>query len=85
VELLKQPPYQPVSLGDQLVQLFMGVNGYLDDVCVNDLSRWVQEGLLALAKTMPEVIDVLTTQSVMTPEIATRLRVFFDQFKKERI
>ena len=36
VELLKQPPYQPVSLGDQLVQLFMGVNGYLDDVCVND-------------------------------------------------
>ncbi len=85
VELLKQPPYQPVSLRDQLVQLFMGVNGYLDDVCVNDLSRWVQEGLLALAKTMPEVIDVLTTQSVMTPEIATRLRVFFDQFKKERI
>lgn len=85
VELLKQPPYQPASLGDQLVQLFMGVNGYLDDVCVNDLSRWVQEGLLALAKTMPEVIDVLTTQSVMTPEIATRLRVFFDQFKKERI
>lgn len=85
VELLKQPPYQPVSLGDQLVQLFMGVNGYLDDVSVDDLSRWVQEGLLALAKTMPEVIDVLTTQSVMTPEIATRLRGFFDQFKKERI
>jgi F0F1-type ATP synthase alpha subunit len=72
-------------LGDQLVQLFMGVNGYLDDVSVDDLSRWVQEGLLALAKTMPEVIDVLTTQSVMTPEIATRLRGFFDQFKKERI
>ncbi|MBM3631374.1 MAG: F0F1 ATP synthase subunit alpha [Alphaproteobacteria bacterium] len=85
VELLKQPPYQPVSLGDQLVQLFMGVNGYLDDVRVDDLSRWVQEGLLSLAKTMPEVIDVLTTQSVMTPEIATRLRGFFDQFKKERI
>jgi F-type H+-transporting ATPase subunit alpha len=85
VELLKQPPYQPVSLGDQLAQLFMGVNGYLDDVGVDDLSRWVQEGLLALAKTMPEVIDVLTTQAVMTPEIATRLRGFFDQFKKERI
>jgi F-type H+-transporting ATPase subunit alpha len=85
VELLKQPPYQPVSLGDQLVQLFMGVNGYLDDMRLEDLSRWVQEGLMTLAKTMPEVVEVLTTQSVMTPEIATRLRGFFDQFKKERI
>ena len=32
VELLKQPQYQPLSLGQQVSILYAGVNGYLDDV-----------------------------------------------------
>jgi len=84
VELLKQPPYEPVSLGHQLIQLFLGVKGYLDAVKVEDLGRWVQEAVLSMTKAMPEVLEVLTTQAVVTPEILARLTIFFDQFKKER-
>jgi F-type H+-transporting ATPase subunit alpha len=85
VELLKQRPYEPVSLGQQLIQLFMGVNGYLDAVNIGDIERWIQEGLASVTKAMPEVIEVLTSQGTLTPEISTRLKIFFDQFHKERI
>lgn len=85
VEMLKQPPYEPVSLGHQLIQLFMGVNGYLDDVRVEDLGRWVQDGVAAVSKAMPEILEVLTTQAVITPEITSYLNAFFVQFKRERL
>jgi F-type H+-transporting ATPase subunit alpha len=84
VEMLKQGPYAPVSLGHQLLQLFMGVNGYLDSVKVEDLERWVREAVLAVSKSMPEILEVLTTQAILTPEISARLSVFLDQFKRER-
>ena len=34
VELLKQDQYQPIPVEQQIVSIFMGINGYLDEVGV---------------------------------------------------
>jgi proton translocating ATP synthase F1 alpha subunit len=84
VEMLKQSPYAPVPLAHQLIQLFLGVNGYLDGVPLEKLERWAEGAILSAVKTMPELMEILTHQAVMTPEITSRLVAFFDQFQKER-
>lgn len=37
-ELLKQPQYQPLTIDKQIVSIFAGTNGYLDDLNINDIS-----------------------------------------------
>jgi len=46
VELLKQPPYKPMSLDQQLLLLFAGRNGYLDKLSmpqVEDFKEFVND------------------------------------------
>jgi F-type H+/Na+-transporting ATPase subunit alpha len=43
VELLKQPNGQPMSVDEQVVSIFAGTKGYLDDVPVSDVRRFETE------------------------------------------
>ncbi|MDP6057413.1 MAG: F0F1 ATP synthase subunit alpha, partial [Pirellulaceae bacterium] len=45
VEMLKQPQYQPMDVVDQVIQLFAGTNGFLDDVPLDQVAAYVA-GLL---------------------------------------
>ncbi len=43
VELLRQPQYTPYPVSDQIVSVWAGLNGYLDDVAINDVLRFERE------------------------------------------
>ena len=43
VELLKQPQYQPMDVVDQVMSIYAGSEGYLDDVPVKEVQRWETE------------------------------------------
>jgi len=45
VELLKQPQYKPLNVVDQIMVIFAGTGGYLDEVPVGDVQRWESEFL----------------------------------------
>ena len=45
VELLKQPQFKPLSEVDQIMVIYAGTNGYLDNVAVADVQRWETEFL----------------------------------------
>ena len=45
VELLKQPQYKPLNVVDQIMMIFAGTQGYLDNVAVSDVQRWESEFL----------------------------------------
>ena len=45
VELLKQPQYNPLNVVDQLLMLFAGTQGHLDQVPINEVGRWEAEFL----------------------------------------
>ena len=57
MELLKQGQYQPYPVAEQVVSIWAGTNGYLDDVPVEDVLRFERDFLDALRRRT----SVLTT------------------------
>lgn len=55
-ELLKQPQYQPLSIEKQIISIFAGTNGYLDDLNISDISVY--------EKALFVFIDFLKAHSV---------------------
>lgn len=82
IEVLKQPPFCPIVLEQQIVTLFIAVNGYLDDVALKDVARFVQEAQLSLARQRPQMLASLIQSKEITPEIRQDLTLFMDHFKE---
>jgi F-type H+-transporting ATPase subunit alpha len=81
VELLKQEQYVPMPVEQQVISLFAGVNGYLDDLPVEAVRRFEQEFLAFVEKDYPEVPhDIRTTKDLSDPDQA-RLHEAAKKFK----
>jgi len=81
-ELLKQPQYQPISLSDQVVLIFAGTNGYLEDVTVERVEEW-QENFLRFFNTQySELVDKMMTEQKMTDEIREGMAKACERFNE---
>jgi F-type H+/Na+-transporting ATPase subunit alpha len=81
-ELLKQPQYQPISLSDQIVLIFAGTNGYLEDVTVERVEEW-QENFLHFFNTQySELVEKMMTEQKMTDEIREGMAEACDRFNE---
>ncbi len=80
-EVLKQPQYEPLSLGQQVVILYAGAEGYLDDVPVEkvaDFERALHEQIQATAAGVIEAIESTGELDDATEE---QLKTAIEQFK----
>ena len=59
VELLKQPQFQPLSVADQIMVIYAGTNGFIDEVPVSEVQRWEAEFLEFIHTKKQEVWDNL--------------------------
>ena len=59
VELLKQPQYKPLHVVDQIIMIFAGTKGYLDDVPVNMVQQWESDFLEYIRTSKKEVWDLV--------------------------
>jgi F-type H+-transporting ATPase subunit alpha len=82
VELLKQPQYQPMNVTDQVMSLFAGTEGYLDDIPVKEVRRFETEFLRFMKEERVAVRDALVRDKKMTDEVVKGLRAALDDFKK---
>ncbi|MEP1123504.1 MAG: F0F1 ATP synthase subunit alpha [Ilumatobacter sp.] len=64
VELLKQPLNSPMPVQDQVVSLFAGTKGYLDDLPVTDVARFESELLEFMHSSHGGLMDELKTQKI---------------------
>ena len=64
VELLKQPLNSPMPVQDQVVSLFAGTKGYLDDLPVTDVARFESELLEFMHSNHAGLMDELITQKI---------------------
>ncbi|HEX3448073.1 MAG TPA: F0F1 ATP synthase subunit alpha, partial [Isosphaeraceae bacterium] len=69
VELLKQPQYKPMNAIDQVMSIFAGTQGHLDDVPRVDVPRWETSFLNFIKDRKPEVRAALEREQKMTPKI----------------
>ncbi|KPG85385.1 F0F1 ATP synthase subunit alpha [Frigoribacterium sp. RIT-PI-h] len=81
-ELLKQPQYSPYPVEDQVVSIWAGTNGKLDEVPVPDILRFERE-LLDYMGRNTSVLSDLREKNVLTDEIVAALESGIDSFKQE--
>ncbi|RFA11940.1 F0F1 ATP synthase subunit alpha [Subtercola boreus] len=81
-ELLKQPQYSPYPVEEQVVSIWAGTNGKLDEVPVEDILRFEREMLDYFGRNT-EVLTKLRDTNVLSDDIVTALESGVDSFKKE--
>ncbi|WP_168627855.1 MULTISPECIES: F0F1 ATP synthase subunit alpha [unclassified Cryobacterium] len=81
-ELLKQPQYSPYPVEDQVVSIWAGTNGKLDEVPVEDILRFERELLDHLARNT-KVLDTLRETSKLDDDTIATLDKEVDKFKLE--
>jgi F-type H+-transporting ATPase subunit alpha len=81
VETLKQPQYEPWPMEEQVVALFAGNEGYLDDIPVSDISRF-QEELRENLRAEGSIYKSIRETGDITEETDKKLREDLDKFKR---
>ena len=79
-ELLKQDQYSPLTVPEQVVSIFSGVNGYLDTIEVSDIRRFEQEALVAIKEKYSDILESINKEKELTKENTVKLKSFFDDF-----
>jgi F-type H+-transporting ATPase subunit alpha len=80
VATLNQPQYQPWPMEEQVVALYAGVNGYLDDIPTDQVSRF-QEELRDYLRTEGEIYKAIRESGDLTDETAEKLNAAIEKFK----
>ena len=69
VELLKQPQYQPLSVVDQIIGIYAGTKGYLDNVPVNEVQEWEKDMQAFMRSNKQAVLDELEQKQQLDDEL----------------
>ncbi len=81
-ELLKQPQYSPYPVEEQVVSIWAGTNGKLDEVAVEDVLRFESE-LLDHLRRNTDILTTLRETNVLDKDTVAKLGEEVDKFKLE--
>ena len=60
-ELLKQKQYSPMTVAEQVISVFCGVKGHLDDIDLKDIASFETKIIEKCRSEQPEIIDSITS------------------------
>jgi F-type H+-transporting ATPase subunit alpha len=81
-EILKQPQFRPYRLDQQVMILFAGTQGYLNDVPVSKVSAWEEEFHRFMANAHPEIGEEIMREKRLSDELIAKLRAAIEEFKR---
>lgn len=82
VELLKQPQYQPFHVADQVISIFAGTQGYLDDISEQKVRDFENKFLAYMKEQGKDVRDQLIGTNDLTEELTQALHEHVKKFKE---
>jgi len=82
VELLKQPQYSPYPVEEQVVSIWAGTSGQLDDVPVEDIRRFESEFLDYLRRDQAGVLTAIRETGNLTDDDVTVLKDAIGRFRR---
>ncbi|MDQ2637543.1 MAG: F0F1 ATP synthase subunit alpha, partial [Actinomycetota bacterium] len=82
VELLKQPQFAPMPVEEQVVSIFLGTEGHLDSVPVEDVGRFESELLDHIRASEGELLSGIRESKKLSDEASEKLVGVINQFKK---
>jgi F-type H+/Na+-transporting ATPase subunit alpha len=81
VATLNQPQYDPWPMEEQVVALYVGINGFLDDIPTAQVSRF-QEELREYMRTEKSIYQEIRETGDLSDELAERLDAGVEKFKE---
>jgi F-type H+-transporting ATPase subunit alpha len=82
-ELLKQGQFQPMPIEEQVVSIFAGTQGFIDNVPTNDVTRYEAALLSYMRSDKPEVLAKIRDTKALDDETAASLKSALGEFAKQ--
>jgi F-type H+-transporting ATPase subunit alpha len=80
-ELLKQPQYQPVSVEKQVLVIFAGTNGYVDEYDLSALKSYEEELCKFVEEKHPDIFDEIREKKEIDDELREKVSAVLEEFK----
>ena len=84
VELLKQDQYKPLAVADQVLSIFAGVNGFVDDVPTNKVREFESALLAYIKEKHPQVREDVVSKKKIDDEFGGQLKKIIGEFKQTK-
>jgi len=81
VEVLKQPPYSPLSAEEQVLIISAGNFGLLDDMPVGNVTKFEAELYPFIEAKYPEILESIRTEKKVTDETNEKMEKAIGEFK----
>jgi len=83
-ELLKQNQYSPMTIAEQVVSIFAGVNGYLDDLDLNKIRDFEKDLYELIKSSHADIIEKVNSTGDLDDDTSSNLKSIIEEFKKNR-
>jgi F-type H+-transporting ATPase subunit alpha len=82
VEILKQPQFSPMDVEDQIIQIFAGSNGFVDELPVGQVQQFMSDLVQHFQGPQKSLRDELTESGKMTDDLEAKFKKAMDDFKQ---
>jgi F-type H+-transporting ATPase subunit alpha len=79
-EILKQPQYEPLSLENQIIEIYAGTRGYADKIPLERMRAWEGALLRYMETSHPEIGKSIHEEKRITPENEEKLKEALEAF-----
>ena len=81
VEILKQDQYKPLSVAQQIIAIFVGVRGLLEDIAVKDVKKFESGLLNFIGEKYPDIISGIEKEKKLDDATEAKLKEVIAEYK----
>jgi len=81
-EILKQPPFSPLPVEKQILIIYAGNNGYLDDIAVEHVQKFEQELYKFVEAKFPDLLPEIKEKKKIDDDLKAKMDNAIQEFKK---
>ena len=82
VELLKQDQFKPMNVMQQVISLYAGTRGHMDEVPVSAVRKFEEELIEFITNAKPDLLDGIKTKQALDDDLEGKLKDALEEFKK---
>jgi F-type H+-transporting ATPase subunit alpha len=82
VELLKQPQYKPLPMEEQVISIYAGVNGFLDKVSIENISKFENDLMVLIKSSHKDILKSIRDEKALTDSTEEKLKKSIEVFLK---
>ena len=82
-EILKQPQYQPLTVEEQVVVIYAGVNGFLDAIDIKEVTNFEKDLLKNLNSNGKDILQIIQKDKSLSEDTEEKLNIFITEISEK--